>query len=242
MHGEYTSRHICGSVWSRCPTCSAEAEALRRAEQELADRKAAMDRFEQRLGRAGIPERFRTRTLDTFVTTTAKEAHALRVARDYANSITDNISIGKCLVFIGRPGTGKTHLAIGIGLVAMGAGYTVLFASVAEAFRRVRATYGKGATESESEAISALVEVGMLILDEVGVQFGTDNEKNLLFDIINGRYGAKRPTILISNLDLKGVTSYVGVRGMDRLREDGGEAVVFDWDSYRGRQAQATKD
>lgn len=234
-HGEYSSRHICGSVWSSCPICSTEQDARRRAEQELAEQQAAADRLEKRLGRAGIPDRFRTRTLDSFNTPTAKEAHALRVARDYAAALADNIGRGKCLVLIGRPGTGKTHLAVGIGLLAMESGYVVLFTSVAQAIRRIKTTWSKNAPETEADAIAAHVEVDVLILDEVGIQFGSDTEKNLLFEIINERYAARRPTMLISNLDIKGVTGYLGERVMDRLREDGGEVVVFDWDSYRGR-------
>lgn len=83
----------------------------------------------------------------------------------------------------------------------------------------------------------------LLILDEVGVQFGSDTERLLLFDILNERYERRRPTILMSNLALDdaeeggrvvpGIKSYLGERVFDRLREDGGQSVVFDWPSHR---------
>lgn len=147
-------------------------------------------------------------------------------------------------LFIGLPGTGKTHLAVGIGLEVMEHhGAAVLFTTVMRAVRRVKDTWGRDSRESESEAIAALVFPDLLILDEVGVQFGSDTEKLLLFDILNERYERRRPTILMSNLALDdaeeggrvvpGIKSYLGERVFDRLREDGGQYVVFDWPSHR---------
>ena len=74
----------------------------------------------------------------------------------------------------------------------------------------------------------------LLILDEVGVQFGSDAEKLILFEIINTRYQDMKPTILISNLTLVELGKYIGERVVDRMREGGGAILSFDWDSYRG--------
>jgi DNA replication protein DnaC len=74
-----------------------------------------------------------------------------------------------------------------------------------------------------------------LIIDEVGVQFGSDTEKMIVFDIIDGRYSNMLPTILISNLALPDVKELIGERAIDRLREDGGVVVAMKWDSNRGK-------
>lgn len=68
------------------------------------------------------------------------------------------------------------------------------------AVRSVKETYAKGSGRTEAQALRDLVDPDLLILDEVGVQFGSDTEKLILFEIINGRYEASRPTIVISNL------------------------------------------
>jgi DNA replication protein DnaC len=112
-------------------------------------------------------------------------------------------------------------------------GRTVLFTTVMRALRRVKDTWGRDSRESQSEAIAALGFPDLLILDEVGVQFGSDAEKLLLFDILNERYERRRPTILMSNLPLDEVSAYLGERVFDRLREDGGEFISFTWESYR---------
>jgi DNA replication protein DnaC len=44
-----------------------------------------------------------------------------------------------------------------------------------------------------------------------------------------------KPTIVISNLAKDGLQDYLGERAFDRLRENGGKLVVFDWESYRSK-------
>ena len=111
---------------------------------------------------------------------------------------------------------------------------TALFTTTLRAIRRIKDSWRHGGGETESTAIAALVFPDLLILDEVGIQFGTDAEKMLLFDVLNDRYEKRRPTLLLSNLTLSEVRGYLGERVFDRLREDGGEVVVFDWASHRG--------
>ena len=105
------------------------------------------------------------------------------------------------------------------------------------AIRRIRNTWRRNADESDTDAIGALTSVDLLILDEVGIQCGTENEKLLIFDVLNERYERRLPTILLSNLGLEDVKQFLGERVYDRLREDGGEVVTFDWESHRGKVA-----
>jgi len=111
---------------------------------------------------------------------------------------------------------------------------SVLFTTVMRAIRRVKSTWNRDSLESESDAIESLVFPDLLILDEVGVQFGSDTEKLILFDVLNERYERRRPTLMLSNLGLDDVRAFLGERIIDRLREDGGQSIVFDWDSHRG--------
>ena len=79
----------------------------------------------------------------------------------------------------------------------------------------------------------------LLIIDEVGVQRGSDFEKETFFDVINERYENMRPTIILSNLTIEEIKVFLGERVFDRLRENGGKAFLLDWPSYR---AEATYD
>lgn len=233
-HGPFEARCFLGSAWTACPTCAAEEKAREQAEADAKVRADAVLRWQRKIGEAGIPERFRDRRLSSYVATLDGQKRALAFAQGYAAGFGEIRKTGRSALFIGLPGTGKTHLAVGIGLEIMEHhGAAVLFTTVMRAVRRVKDTWGRGSDESESEAIAALVFPDLLILDEVGVQFGSDTEKLLLFDILNERYERRRPTVLMSNLTQDEVTDYLGERVFDRLREDGGQSVVFDWPSHR---------
>lgn len=233
IHGEYVSY-----VWklgqSGCEKC-----------QEIADKQNAKDRHEReakerqeriwkdRLGRAAIPERFANRTLDSYIPRCAKSVRALEVSKAYAVGFDDVTEQGTCLIFCGGVGTGKTHLAIGIANEIIKQGKQPVFVSVIKAIRTIKETYSREVKTTEDEAIQSFIDPDLLILDEVGVQFGSETEKLYLFEIINGRYEQMRPTLLISNLSVNELGAFIGDRVMDRLREGGGKVVVFDWASHR---------
>jgi DNA replication protein DnaC len=235
-HGPYTAIKYIGRVWSVCPVCRAEVEAEEKAKKDAEEAEQRVRNWERRLGQSGIPPRFQDRTLENFVAENEAQQKALKFAKSYADEFNEALKTGRSALFVGKPGTGKTHLAAGIGMNLLKKGHPVLFMTVMRAIRRVKDTWGKGREESETEAIAAMVEPHLLILDEVGVQFGSDFEKNLIFDIINERYENRLPTILMSNLPTAEVRAYLGDRVFDRMKEDGGARIVFDWESHRGRQ------
>lgn len=233
-HGDFESKCFIGSVWSKCPVCVNEAAEREREEAESRAREARLIAWQKKIGQSGIPERFHDRCLENFMAETPTQKKALAFAQVYADEFAHVLAIGRSALFVGKPGTGKTHLAAAIGLQVMRRqNRTVLFTTVMRAIRRVKDTWVKGCEESESQAIATLVSPDLLILDEVGVQFGSDFERNILFDVLNERYEKRRPTILMSNLPVAEVSAYLGERVIDRIREDGGARIVFDWESYR---------
>ena len=237
-HGEYQAINYLGSIWSKCPACVETERATRERKEREAQDAARIQRWAATLGHAQIPERFMDRTLDSYRATTPEQKHALRFARSFAENFPDALKTGRNALFVGTPGTGKTHLAVGIALHVMQSGqHSALFTTVLRAIRRVKDTWSRAhAKESEGQAVAALVFPDLLILDELGVQYGSEAEKTILFDILNDRYEQRKPTIFLSNLELDEVQAYLGQRVFSRLREDGGEYVPFKWEDYRGRQ------
>ncbi|EXJ13881.1 ATP-binding protein [Imhoffiella purpurea] len=191
-------------------------------------------RLELALGRSGIPRRFLGRDFDGYQAKLPDQRHALETCRRYADGFARVLDGGYSLVLAGNPGTGKTHLACAVLAAVIRSGHTGLFITISEALRMIRATYSPRAERTEEEAFAMLVQPNLLVLDEVGVSIG-DGEKRraLLFDVINGRYAAQRPTILIGNLDVDGMKDYLGARIMDRVLETGSALVPFTWSSYR---------
>lgn len=234
-HGAYVALCHLGKVWTGCPACSQEAEQRREAEEAQRARAAVDAEWQQRLGRAGIPERFMGCSLDNYVSTHPAQSRALEAAQAYASDWLQVRASGRGAIFIGNVGTGKTHLAVAIGLHAMRAhAASVLFISVQRAIRSIKDTWTRGSAMSEGQAIAVLTYPDLLILDEVGVQFGSDYERQVLFDVLNERYECRKPTLFLSNKDADDVRAILGERVWDRLREDGAAIVPFQWASHRG--------
>ena len=70
--------------------------------------------------------------------------------------------------------------------------------------------------------------------------FQSEAERVHLFDVLDGRYRDRKPTVLISNLDGKGFHECLGSRLFDRLTETGSAVITFEWESHRGKPMAAT--
>lgn len=102
--------------------------------------------------------------------------------------------------------------------------------------RKIRSYWGSGG-DGESTFLAALQEIRLLILDEVGLQFGTDGEIQHLTEVIDRRYRETPPTLIVSNYPMNDLWKFLGERAVDRLKDNGGKLVVFDWESHRGQNA-----
>lgn len=236
-HGDYESTLIklAGRErWSDCPSCA--REKIEQEDQRLREeaiRAQEQAKAQQLFGRAAIPKRFLTRTLDNYTANGEGEKIALSAVTRYVENWQQNKENGASLIFTGNPGTGKTHLAVGIARKIMESSGTAMYTRVTEIAQSIKETYS-GNGKTERQVIRSFANPDLLIIDEVGRQFGTDAEKMYLFEVINARYEECKPTILISNLNINQLKDYIDPAAMDRLREGGGRMVVFDWDSSRG--------
>lgn len=236
-HGEYVSRSLMvmgdRTTWSHCPTCIRIDTERKETEKRIDEERDRQRRIESKLNQAGIPMRFRNRSFDSYKAETKGQLNALNIAKEYAIEFKERFAEGSTLVFSGMPGTGKSHLAVAICHHVMNDGYTAMYINALDAIRLVRSTWSRSSERSESDVLSMLAGVDLLALDEVGVQYGTEGEKVILFDIINRRYQDEMPSVLMTNQGVDGFKEYLGERAFDRLRE-AGKWVAFDWQSHRG--------
>ena len=218
--------------WFGCPICASERQAANEAREREEQERERQRRMEQRLCQSGIPLRFRDRTFDNFIADTDGKRDALKIASEFAAEFDHHLHVGTTVVFSGKPGTGKSHLAIAAAMVAMRTN-TALYLNALDMIRMVRDTWRRDSEMTESAVLHELSTVDLLIIDEIGVQYGTDGEQVILFDVINRRYRDLMPTILLTNLGKADMKKFLGDRSFDRLRE-GGIWVAFDWESHRG--------
>lgn len=201
----------------------------------MAEERAAVAR-QNTLKRCGVSPRYLGLAFDDFRADTDAKAAVLATARRVVDEWDSVLASGESFVFSGRLGTGKTHLAATIvqALIEKDV-LRVRYVSALDMIRMVRETWRRDSDTSEIELLDRMAGYDLLVLDEVGVQYGTDAEKITTFDVINRRYQNVVPTIVVTNLNKSGLKEFVGERTFDRLR-DPGTWVSFEWGSERGKK------
>ena len=223
-HGEYQANAFwfgTKRIVTSCPKCADTVEEPQRTPRVCKKVK-------------GLPKRFMDATFQGYEASGKDQEKALRYSKAYADS-EKVITRGTRMLFCGKPGTGKTHLAAAISRRMGERGVECVFSHVYDIMSDIKATFSTG--KSEKAAKRKYIDAGFLVIDEIGVQKGSDFERNILFEILNERHNEMRPTLVISNLGLAPLTDYLGEPFIDRIYEDGGQVVAFDWASHR-RESQ----
>jgi DNA replication protein DnaC len=137
---------------------------------------------------------------------------------------------GGIIALIGPRGTGKTRLAAEAmrNLAPDQGSYTTAMGL----FLRIRASFGKASKESEADIVKEMSTTRLLILDEVQERGNTPWEDRILTHILDRRYGAMAPTIIIANLTEAALVDCLGDSIISRLTETGG-ILEIDGPSHR---------
>ena len=235
MHGDYQRISLTGKAYrgvenvkhSQCPEC---------VKAELADIESSLRalRVADLLDNAGIARRFEACEFDNYQAINQDAAKNLASCQRYTHSWPERLKAGTGLVMTGNCGTGKNHLAVSIAKSIIRDHLAkVEITDVMRLTRAVKSTWRHNAEMTEEDVIERFASLDLLIIDEVGVQFGSPTEMTILQEIINARYESILPTILISNLTFDQLKETIGERIVDRVTDGGRNRLAFGWGSFR---------
>lgn len=236
-HGEVVSSYYKDTngetIWSECPKC------LKERQIKIAERERSEELRKQKEGwlKSNIKEKFFGMTFDDYVVANDTQKLALEKMKAIANGSN------RSMLLLGENGLGKTMLA-SLALMQRG-GYIF---KMYEIITQIKSSYKANSSVDEMDILKKLSNCPLLVIDEVGKQFGSDSEKNWLSYIIDERYECNRPTILICNLKLKRectdeeknnglyIEHYLGRDSVSRLVECA-DIVTITGEDYRRKIA-----
>lgn len=184
--------HVQGELCScfKCPECGGRGHVFIEDETGISSLRecgcATLVHRLKKLNEAGIPGKFSGTQLETFQPIGASQKMALRIAKDF---VQDYGTSAQGLLFMGRPGLGKTHLAVSIiKRLILEKGADCKFVDFFQLLSDIRFGYSRDL--SEQAIINPYVAAPVLVIDELAKGRNTEWELTMLDQIISSRYNA----------------------------------------------------
>lgn len=159
-------------------------------------------RLERLQATARIPERYAHCELDIFETSPTLTTRSIEQAKLVAEKFVEEYPMSPPfgLLFVGKPGVGKTHLAVGIiKRLIREKGVQCLFRTFPELLKEIQNSYNPVSQSSELSLLTPVLDAEILVLDELGAQSPSQWVKDTVGYILNYRYNENRVTILTTN-------------------------------------------
>jgi DNA replication protein DnaC len=223
----------CSPSETACPICGAPYRTLylggkeiqvstcdclkKEAEERLRER-ILKEEKEARLRASGLTPRLMLARLENFKEEPGKE-RALKLAREFLNRWPEQMKEphSSGILFWGRPGVGKSHLAAAVANELLERGFSILFLNTVDFLNSLRDLYRE--EESEVPEMERVFKADLLILDDLGAEKPTEWVLEKIYQIVNSRYESLLPMIATTNLDLNSLERMLGERTFGRLVE-----------------------
>jgi DNA replication protein DnaC len=110
------------------------------------------------------------------------------------------VTEGRNLILYGKPGRGKTHIAIALAYRAIQNGFRARFVTASDLIDELSAASKEG---NLREATQTYVQPDVLIIDEVGYLHHADDAANVLYGVVDRRCQRRRPIVFTTNKRMK---------------------------------------
>jgi DNA replication protein DnaC len=198
-----TAADVCplceGTGWKTLPATSSAPRDRRvtRCDCQLHARTGAL------LAAARIPKRYEHCELASYTADFPGAHPSLAFAHISASRFAQEYDPrdGMGLLIIGKIGTGKTHLAVGITKDLVNRGVPCLFYDYRELLKQIQNSYNATVQTTELDVLRPVFETDVLILDELGAVKPTEWVWDTVSLILNTRYNNNRTTIITTNFE-----------------------------------------
>lgn len=136
----------------------------------------------------------------------------LKLCREYVIGFDPRSSAN--LLFMGGAGLGKTHLSLAMVCDITARGFDVLYSTASGLFSALE---GEHFNLHSDDTLRACLECDLLVIDDLGSEFGSPYTKSALYNIINSRLLAGRPTIISTNLSMAEIEKLYSARVASRF-------------------------
>jgi DNA replication protein DnaC len=153
---------------------------------------------------ARIPKRYEHCELTSFTTDFPGAHGSLALAHLTASRFAEEYDPrdGTGLLIIGKIGTGKTHLAVGIiKELILNKGISCLFYDYRELLKQIQNSYNATVQTTELDVLRPVFDTDILVLDELGAVKPTEWVWDTVSLILNTRYNDNRTTIITTNFE-----------------------------------------
>ncbi len=236
------------SFIARCTCqCQSEAEERKREEEK---RQRAIEAFNSRRNLSMVGERYKNiRFTDAMITDNNRTVY--QKCQNYvenAQAMREN-NIG--LYIYGDNSSGKTYLTACVCNELLWKGYRCVYTNLATILNEIRSSYdGQGI--GECELIARLQTFDFAFIDDLGKEFigreynaaSSKWAEEKLFEIINARYNAQRPTIFSSNYEIAELASVLSLDKaiIERINEMATRVLKLDGDDFRSSARKSKND
>lgn len=223
------------------PFFKSETETYEEREERFQREETEKDRIvhhetPERVMKSFIPKKFLDRSLENFIGSEAIKS----MCNDYIMTFEcekSNYLYGKrikepgSILFTGKTGCGKTHLAVAIirELVKRAWIQDIRFITTPELLLEIRATFrpsvrkyddsGRCEADTEQDVLDKYSKCDLLLLDDLGSEKVSDFTIQSLYLVIDRRNRDLRPTIVTTNLSLEEIETQIDARMASRLAD-----------------------
>ena len=187
--------------------CRIEAQRLEEERFKAMDLQRRLDRFRIY---SLMDSRFSNCTFENW-THRSDNKRLYEICKCYCDNWEQVYSGSSGLLLYGKPGCGKTYASFAIANELYHKGVAVMAISVSRILTIIRDSFDKHGNISEMEILNTISDASLLILDDLGTEHQTSWTSKMLFQIIDAREKASKPTIITTNLDKVALRKYLSV-------------------------------